>query len=260
MMRTVIFTTLFSSLAMGGPIKTKDVSYKQGGQTFKGFLASPDTKESRPAVLVVHEWWGHNDYARKRAKMLAEAGYVALALDMYGDGKVANHPNQAGELSGALRKDMKVAEDRFDAALNELKSQPGVDKEKIAVIGYCFGGSIALEMARRGKDLDVVASFHGSLTSEQALSKGKFKGTILVFHGAEDPFVKKEEVAAFEKEMAKGGARYEIISYPGATHSFTNPDADKLGAEFNLPLGYNKNADEASWKKLLEEFKKAFGV
>lgn len=261
-MKKIILIAAFvcTTLSFSRAVEEKEVDYKVGSQTFKGFLAAPiGAKNKLPAIIIVHEWWGHNAYSRQRAKMLAEAGYVAFALDMYGDGKTANHPSQAGDMSGALRGDLKLSEQRFQAAMKELKSHPMVDADKIAAIGYCFGGYIVLEMARRGLDLKVVASFHGSLTAAQKAKKGKIKSKVLVFTGAEDPFVKKEEVDAFEAEMKAAEASYKLFSYPGATHSFTNKDADKLGEEFKLPLAYNQKADQGSWKELLSSFKENLG-
>lgn len=249
----------FTSTAFSKVI-TKDIEYKIADQVFKGFVASPEISgtDKKPAVLVVHEWWGHNDYAKKRAKMLAEVGYVAMALDMYGNGTVANHPSQAGEMSSALKKDPKQVEARFDAALKELLAQPGVDPEKVAAIGYCFGGGIVLDMARKGKKLSVVASFHGPLSTELKIGKGKVTTKMMVFNGEADPFIKKEEIAAFEAEMKKAEVSYELIQYPGALHSFTNPNAKKLGKDFNLPLAYDQSADRDSWSKTLAAFAKAF--
>ena len=174
-MKTLVFCALAAvlfSLPLKASIKTEEVSYSEGGTTLKGFLAWDDAiSGKRPGVLVVHEWWGLNDYARSRAKQLAELGYTALAVDMYGDGKVADHPKDAGAFAASVMKDPQVALARFRAALKALKEQPTVDPEKIAAIGYCMGGAIVLNAARQGMDLDAVASFHGSLGGLMAIEK-----------------------------------------------------------------------------------------
>ena len=230
-------------------IEGKAVQYSAGGTVMKGYLAyDRDVKGKRPGVLVVHEWWGHNEYARKRARMLAEMGYTALAVDMYGDGKQAMHPDDAGKFSSELMKNFDTAKARFIAAEEFLKKQPTVDSGRIAAIGYCFGGGIVLNMARQGADLKGVASFHGSLSAVKPAAPGAVKAKILVLHGAEDKFITPEQIEVFKQEMKEAGADFRFIAYPGAMHSFTNPDADKLGKQFNLPLAYNEEADKKSWE------------
>jgi dienelactone hydrolase len=217
----------------------------------KGYLAyDRNASGERPGVLVVHEWWGHNEYARKRARMLAEMGYTALAVDMYGEGKQAMHPDDAGKFSSELMKNFDVAKARFMAALGFLKEQSGVDPQRIAAIGYCFGGGVVLNMAREGIDLKGVASFHGGLGAVRPAQPGMVKAKILVLHGEDDKFVAPEQIEAFRKEMKDSGADFEFITYPAAAHSFTNPDADTYAKEFNLPLGYNAEADKKSWEEL----------
>ncbi len=243
----------FSGLAMS-EVVGKPVEYQAGDSVLKGYLAYDDALAGkRPGVLVVHEWWGHNEYARKRAEMLAAQGYTALAVDMYGDGKQASHPEDAGRFAGEVKKNMGEATLRFLAADNFLQAQDTVDPAKISAIGYCFGGGIVLEMARRGVDLDLVASFHGSLGTESPAKSGAVKARVLVYNGADDPFVKLEQVEKFKAEMESAGVDYSFIDYPGAKHSFTNPGADQFGKQFNLPLAYNKEADEKSWDSLLDE-------
>lgn len=240
-------------------IHGEEVTYSTASTTMKGYLAYDDALTGqRPGVLVVHEWWGHNEYARKRARMLAELGYVALAVDMYGAGKQASHPEDAGKFSGEVKKNMPEARARFEAALRLLRQQPSVDAARIAAIGYCFGGGVVLEMARMGLDLKAVASFHGSLATAHPAGQGAIKARILVANGADDPFVKPEEIAAFKQEMDAAGADYRFVSYPGAKHSFTNPGADQYGRQFNLPLAYNRAADEQSWQDMLQLFKESF--
>lgn len=231
-------------------VKTQEVEYKQGDTTLQGFLAYDDAaKGKRPGVLVIHEWWGHNEHARNQAVRLAKAGYVGFALDMYGKGKLATHPKDAQALMEEVMKDPQLVAARFNAALGLLKQQPQVDPEKIAAIGYCMGGSVALAMARSGADLDAVASFHAGLTPSSApAEKGKVKARILVQTGGADPMVPKAQVDAFKKEMKAAGARFEVVTYPAAKHSFTNPDADKVG----MPaLAYDAEADRQSWEAML---------
>lgn len=240
-------------------VKGKAVDYSANGVVMKGYLAYDENiKGKRPGVLVVHEWWGHNEYARKRARMLAELGYSALAVDMYGDGKQAMHPDDAGKFSSELMKNFDVAKSRFIAAMDFLKQQPTVDPERIAAIGYCFGGGIVLNMARQGVDLKGVASFHGGLTAVKPAQPGSVKAKILVLHGADDKFTTPEQIDAFRQEMKTSEADFQFISYPGAMHSFTNPEADTFAKKFNLPLAYNADADKKSWDELKGFLKKIF--
>jgi len=259
MVMAVLFVLGLSPAAQAA-IKGEAVDYKAGDTVLKGYLAYDDAiKGKRPGVLVVHEWWGHDDYARMRARMLAELGYTALALDMYGDGKQAHHPGDAGKFSGEVRKNLDTAAKRFDAALSVLKKHPSVDPKNIAAIGYCFGGAIVLEMARQGKDVKGVVSFHGNLTTEHPAQVGKVRSKILVLTGADDPFTPATQVEAFKKEMDAAKADYRIIAYPGARHSFTSKEADNNSKKFNLPaLAYNADADQKSWAEMQVFFKKIF--
>lgn len=238
------------SMSAGAEIVTEEVKYKSDDTVMVGYLAYDDSiTRQRPGVLVIHEWWGHNEYARTRARMLAELGYTALALDMYGEGKTADHPKAAGEFAGAIRKNMAVAQKRFQAAYQLLANHKTTGKA-ISAIGYCFGGGVALEMARAGADLRAVVSFHGSLGTSNPAKAGTVKARILVANGAADPFVKPEEIKAFKSEMAAAGVKMTFLSYPGAKHAFTNKAADKYGKKFNIPLAYNQSADEQSWRAM----------
>ncbi len=231
-------------------VQGKEVSYQANGTTLKGYLAyDAAIKGRRPAVLVVHEWWGHNGYARKRADMLAGLGYTALAVDMYGDGKQANHPDEAGKFATEVSKNMPLARARFEAGMQLLRKQKTVDAGRMAAIGYCFGGAVVLNMARMGVDLRGVASFHGSLGTGNPAQPGKVKARIISFTGEDDPMIPADTVAAFRKEMESAGADFKVVTYPGVKHSFTNPDADELGRRFNLPLAYNAAADQDSWQQ-----------
>jgi dienelactone hydrolase len=185
-------------------------------------------------------------------------GYTALAVDMYGDGKQAMHPDEAGKFSSELMKNFDSAKARFTAAMDFLKQQPTVDPTRIAAIGYCFGGGVVLNLARQGVDLKGVASFHGALAAVKPAQPGVVKAKILVLNGADDKFIPPEQIEAFKQEMRSAGADFQFISYPGAVHSFTNPEATALGKKFNLPLAYNADADKKSWFELKEFLNKNF--
>ena len=239
-------------LGFAGPkIVETAVEYSAQGVVMKGYLAyDENVKGKRAGVLVVPEWWGLNDYARRRARMLAELGYTALAVDMYGEGKVVMTPDEAGKLSSGAMKDFDVAKARFLAAVDFLKGQATVDPNRIAAIGYCFGGGVVLNMARQGVDLKGVVSFHGSLPAVKPAQAGSVRAKILVLTGGADKFVPPEQVEAFKKEMNSAGADFRVVSYPGVLHSFTNPDATELGKKFSMPIAYNAKADKDSWGEM----------
>jgi dienelactone hydrolase len=246
--------------AVQAEVMGREVEYKAGDTLMKGYLAfDGGIKGRRPGILVVPEWWGLTDYARRRARMLAGLGYTALAVDMYGDGKTTANPDEAGRLAGQLRRDLPLAKKRFLAALDLLKRQPEVNPEKIAAIGYCFGGGMVLEMARSGVALAGVVSFHGSLATDHPAKPGSVKARVLVLNGKDDPTVTPEQMAMFKHEMETAGVDFRIVDYPGAKHSFTNPEADEYARKFNLPVAYNAQADKNSWlemkKFLLEVFR-----
>lgn len=250
---------LGGALSAHAAIIAKEVEYKANGTAMKGYLVYDDKIEGkRPGVLVVHEWWGLNEYSRKRARMLAELGYTALALDMYGDGKQAHHPEEANKFSSAVMKNQDAAKARFEAAHALLAKQDTVDPKRIAAIGYCFGGTVVLEMARSGAELDGVVSFHGNLGTTTPAKPGAVKAKVLVLTGANDPFVPAEQVERFKKEMDAAGVNYKLVIYPGAKHGFTNPDATEFGKKFKIPLEYDKAADEASWKEMQVFFDEQF--
>jgi dienelactone hydrolase len=238
-------------------VQTKKVTYKHNGQDCYGYLAYDDAvKGPRPGVLVVHEWWGLNDYARHRAEELAALGYIALAADMYGEGKVTTHPKEAGEMAGKVRANVADWRQRAAEALDVLESQPQCDKTRLAAIGYCFGGSTALQMAFSGADLKAVASFHGALPTPTPQEAKQIKAAILVCHGADDKFIPDKAIKAFRDALDKAGVKYEFVAYPGVVHSFTVPDADKHMIE---GMKYDKKADEDSWKRMKELFAQQFG-
>lgn len=240
-------------------IQEREVTYSANGTTLNGYIAYDDViKGKRPGILVVHEWWGHNDYARRRAHMLAEQGYTALAVDMYGDGKQAHHPDDAKKFATEVSQNAALGRARFEAALELIKKEKTVDAASIGAIGYCFGGSVVLNMARAGEPLKAVASFHGGLGAQLAAEQGKVKARIASFTGEDDPMIPAAQVAAFRQEMEKAGVNYKAVTYPGATHAFTNPAADELGRKFNLPLAYNAKADKASWDEAMTFLADAF--
>lgn len=244
-------------------IKTQEIPYQSAdGTKLIGYYAYDDAiKGPRPGVVVVHEWWGLNDYAKRRARDLAGLGYSALAIDMYGDGKNTEHPKDAMAFMQAATKDSAAASARFQAGLDLLKKQPQTDPAKLAAIGYCFGGAVVLNAARQGLPLAGVVSFHGALATNTPAVPGSVKAKILVEHGALDSMVTAENVTAFKTEMDKAGADYKFVSLEGAKHGFSNPDADRLshGDHGGPDIGYNKAADEKSWADMQAFFKKIFG-
>lgn len=257
----LVALSLLSLPVAQAAVKGEEVEYRANGTVLKGYVAYDDAIQGkRPGVLVVHEWWGHNEYARQRARMLAELGYTALAVDMYGDGKQAHHPDDAGKMMGSVRNDLTLAKKRFDAGVRVLEKHRTVNGKQIAAIGYCFGGVIVLEMARQGEPLKGVVSFHGNLTTEQPAKAGAIKARVLVLTGAADPFVPAAQVEGFRKEMDVAQANYRVVVYPDAKHSFTNKDADKLGQQFNIQaFGYNAAADKKSWSEMREFLKVVLG-
>jgi len=234
---------------MGPKIESEEVSYQAGDTTLKGYIAWDASKEGpRPGVIVVHEWWGHTDYVRKRANMLAELGYTALALDMYGDGRVADHPEDAMKFMQETISNVDVAKERFAAAYELLKEHETTNPNDIAAIGYCFGGATVMQMAYAGLDVDAVASFHGSLPTPAQDAPPDIKARILVAHGNADPFVPAEKVSAFRQALEAAGADWTMIEFGGVKHSFTNPSAGDYGIE---ALAYDEQADKQSWQMLI---------
>jgi len=260
MLRLMIALAVLGCVAVPGEaaVQTKKIAYKVGDQEFIGHLAWDDAVSGkRPGVLVVHEWWGLNDYARRRAEQLAKLGYIAFACDMYGDGKSTQHPNEAMEMATHVRQNLAEWQKRANLALDLLKQQPQCDSSRLAAIGYCFGGSTALVLAYSGADLDAVVTFHAALpvpTPEQAQA---IKPTIVVCHGAQDGFIPEETIQHFRKALDDAHVDYEMDYYAGTRHSFTVPDADKHG---NPGMAYNKKADERSWSRMLRLFDEKLGA
>lgn len=254
-MRRLMTGTLLA-LALGVPghaaVQGEVVRYKAGDVVMQGYLAYDSTVTGkRPAVLVVHQWWGQIEHERSRARKLAAAGYTALAVDMYGDGKYTEDPNEAGQLMGAVRKDLPLLKERFQAAMAFLRNHPTVDATRFAAVGYSFGGAVVLEMARLGVDLKGVACFYGNPGTDRPAKRGEVKAKVLVLNGAADTFVREAQIAAFKKEMEAAAVDYKFVNYEGVKHAFDNPEADARGAKFNLPLQYNAKADRESWAELM---------
>lgn len=248
---TFAILLLAVSVPATAEIVTREVGYEANGTQMVGYLAFDDAiAGERPGVLVVHEWWGLNEYARERARQLAALGYTAFAVDMYGAGRQAQHPEEAAGFAQQVAERWDEAKARFSAALEVLQAHEATDADRVAAIGYCFGGAVVLNMARAGLDLDGVVSFHGSLAGETDARPGEVEARILVLHGADDPFVPRDEVDSFHEEMKAAGVDYRLVEYPGVVHSFTNPDATRYGEMFDLPLAYDAHADEASWAEM----------
>jgi len=250
---------LFAATPASAALVTKDITYKDGNVTLTGHYAYDDAaKAPVPGVIVVPEWWGDNDYAHRRADQLAGLGYAAFAIDMYDNNKIAADPKEATALSKPFYDDRALMVRRAEAGLQTLEAQPQVDKTRLGAIGYCFGGAVALSLARNGDDLKGVVSFHGNLATPTPAVKGKVKAEVLALNGADDQFVKPDEKAGFVKEMMSAGVIYKSIEYPGATHAFTNPDATAMGKKFNLPIAYNADADKKSWDEMKAFFARLF--
>ena len=230
--------------------KEDNITYTGDSTTMNGFVVyDENNKNKRPAVLVVPEWWGMNDYAKRRARELAALGYVAMAIDVYGEGKTADNPDSAGKFATPFYQNPQKAKARIDAAIAKIKSYEQVDASNIAAVGYCFGGGVLLNTARLGDELKAVVSFHGSLIGTPA-NKDLLKTAILVCHGEADPFVPQKDADLFKKQMDSIGANYTFKGYPNATHAFTNPNATAMGEKFKMPIAYNGAADTASWNDM----------
>ncbi|QVL30438.1 dienelactone hydrolase family protein [Telmatocola sphagniphila] len=247
---------LFGASLVRAEVKTRTIEYTYEGTKLVGFLAYDDAhKDKKPGVLVVHEWWGLNDYAKERAKALAKLGYVAFCPDMYGEGATTEHPEDAGKMSTLVRNNVKIWQGRANAGLKILASQPEVDSSKLAAIGYCFGGSTALELAYSGANLKAVCTFHAGLPTPSETDAKAIKAKVLVCNGADDTFVSAASIKNFKAALTQAGVDLQFENYPGAVHSFTVAEADKR----KLPgMAYNKAADEKSWQQMQDLFHKVF--
>ncbi|HZE86030.1 MAG TPA: dienelactone hydrolase family protein [Puia sp.] len=239
-----------AAAAPGSGLKEETITYQGDSATMNGYLVYEDSITKRqPVVLVVPEWWGLVDYPKERARQLAKLGYVALAIDMFGDGKTFDNPDSAKKYAMPFYYHPEKAKARIDAAIAKIKTYGMVDTTNIAAIGYCFGGGMVLNVARLGEDLKGVVSFHGTLLGTPA-RKDLLKASILVCHGNADKFVLPQEVAQFKKQMDSIGAMYSFVGYDSATHAFTNPNSTATGQKFNMPIAYNAKADTASWNEM----------
>ena len=240
-------------------IQTRELTYQSAdGTPLRGYLAYDEAEEGpRPGVLVAPEFWGLNDYIRRRARELAALGYAALALDMYGNGRTTTDPAEARSLMQAATASVELTRQRFEAALDVLLRQPEVDPRRIGAIGYCFGGKLVLDMARQGLPLAGVVSFHGRLTPAVPATPGSVKARVLVEHGEADSMTTPEQLQAFQDEMREAGADCRLVIHPGARHGFTNPQADQRRTD-TLDIGYQREADARSWADMKAFFAEVF--
>lgn len=240
-------------------IQTKTLTYRAGGADLESYFAwDAAVQGKRPGVILLGEWWGMNDYLKRRARQIAELGYAALAADMYGNGRVAADSTEAGQLMNGLFADMAATGERLRAHLRELRAQPQVDATRIGAMGYCLGGALSLHAARIGLDLKGVVSFHGALSRTHQAKPGDIKAEILVCHGADDVLIPEEDQKNFHEEMKALGAKYEFIAYPGAKHGFTNPEATAKGQKYGLPLAYDETVDKQSWEAMKSFWARVF--
>jgi dienelactone hydrolase len=260
MLRKLLLPALLLALQptlASAAVKTKVVTYDYDGVALKGFLAWDDAAEGkRPGVLVVHEWWGLNDYARGRAEQLAKLGYVAFAADMYGDGKTAEHAKEAGQMATEVRNNLKAWQGRAQAGLKVLQDNEHVDGKRLAAVGYCFGGSTALQLAYSGADLKAIVTFHAALPVPDEKQAEAIKARVMICHGADDKFIKDETIQKFQASLEAAKVDYQMISFGGAVHSFTVPGADKHKIK---GIAYNAAADRRSWQYMRDLFHEVFG-
>lgn len=251
--------TLFvaaSTLASNAAMHTETVDYKESDTTLEGFVAYDDAIQGPcPGILVVHQWMGLTDYEKMRAEMLAKLGYVAFCADIYGKGVRPKNTQEAGQQAGKYKRDRQLLRARVNAGLAALRQQPQIDQKRVGAIGYCFGGTTAIELARSGADIAGIVSFHGGLDSPTPADGKNIKCKVLVCHGADDPFSSPQDITAFENEMRNGDVDWQLIKYGGAVHSFTQPSA---GNDNSKGAAYNAKADKRSWEAMTQFFNELF--
>lgn len=253
---SIALTFVLAAGLASGEVKTKTIEYQHEGEALEGYLAWDDAVPGpKPGILVVHEWWGLNDYARRRARDLAALGYVGFAVDMYGKGKVTEHPKEAGEWAKTITSNVEAWRARAHTGLEVLKAQEGVDPARLAAIGYCFGGATVLQLAYAGEDLAGVVSFHGSLPVASEEDGKRIQCPILVCHGASDAFIPDDRIAQFRNALEAAKADWQMAVYGGAVHSFTNPDADRMGV---AGVKYDEDADRRSWADMQQFLDEVF--
>lgn len=246
-------TSTTSDTSKAFSVKEENADITADTATMKCFVAYNEHAGKKPIVLIVPEWWGLNEFTRNKARQLAQEGYFALVVDMYGSGRTADNPDAAMGYAGGFYKNPQMATRRINAALEKAKTYPQADTSKTAAIGFCFGGSMVLNAAKLGAPLDGVVSFHGGLQGVEP-DKNMVKSKILVLNGEADPFVPATDIANFKKQMDSAGVPYTFKDYPGALHAFTNPEADENAKKFKLAVGYNESADKSSWNDMKEFF------
>lgn len=257
-MKRIFLSLLFLSLTWTAQaaVVTKTIEYRDGNTVMEGFVAYDDALAGRrPGILVVHDWMGFGAFSNNKAVELARLGYTAMAVDIYGKDVRPQNTDQAGQLIGIYKSDRPLLRRRILAAFETIKSEPSVDSSKIAVMGFCFGGTTALELARSGAAIKGVVSFHGGLNTPTPADAKNIKARILALHGADDPFVPVDEVAGFEKEMNDAHIDWQLVKYSGAVHAFTNPAA---GNDNSKGAAYNEKADRRSWIAMKDFFEEIF--
>ncbi len=255
----ILFSLIFISIAsmnLKSEIITKDIEYTSGGNTMQGYIAYDNSISGKmPGIVIVHQWKGLGEYEKMRARMLAESGYFAMAVDVYGKGVRPASPEEASKEAGKFYTDRNLLRERIISGLDEMLKQPEVDPTKIAAIGYCFGGSGVIELARSGADIDGVVSFHGGLKSGGTNDASNIKASMMILHGADDPFITPEDKASFQKEMADAKVDMVFVEFSGSVHSFTDKNA---GNDNSKGAAYNENADKRSWIAMKQFFEEIF--
>ncbi|HWQ80993.1 MAG TPA: dienelactone hydrolase family protein [Ignavibacteria bacterium] len=252
----VLLFVMITAVAARAQIVTENVTYDDGGVLLLGYIAYDESiQNKKPAVIIVHDWMGIGEFAKEKAEAIAKLGYVGFAVDIYGIDSRPKNTQEAGKLAGTYKNDRNLMRKRINIAFDEIKKKNYVNPDRIAVMGYCFGGTVALELARSGADVKGTVSFHGGLDTPYPKDAKNIKGKVLVLHGGDDPFVPREQVSAFEKEMNDAGVDYQLFIYSGAVHSFTNPAA---GNDNSKGAAYNEKADKRSWEAMKTFFKEIF--